>query len=128
MREIKFRVWSGERMTNSQLFSVSMKGQLWFDSGSSGVVGVDDRPLMQYTGLKDKNENDVFEGDIVRYSNKLENGLAEVKWEKGGFCFWWIEQKTSSPSLYDHAGYFGCASELEVIGNIYENPELLETE
>ena len=123
MRPIKFRVWSGERMTSSQLFSVSMKGQLWFDSGSSGVVGVDDRPLMQYTGLKDKNGKEIYEGDILKHPDGTT------------FKVVWLNTYSGFKAIYnrvnDHANLYMQLNDrglAVVIGNIYENPELLETE
>lgn len=72
-----------------------------------------DADIMQYTGLKDKNGKGIYEGDIVNY---FRNELAEVKFINGCFA---IESKH----------YIDCFNEIvaerEVVGNIYENPELL---
>lgn len=64
----------------------------------------------QYTGLKDKNETKIFEGDVVKISN---GEIYDVKYEDGGF--------TAGLFLGDW-GY----GHVEVIGNIYDNPELME--
>ncbi|MGM0215047.1 YopX family protein [Enterococcus sp. AZ109] len=77
--------------------------------------------LMQSTGLKDKNGRDVFQGDIVTCTSGCQH---EVIWLKeyggkyfGGMPAWYLSGLTE--------GYAWTSSE-EVIGNIYENPELLE--
>jgi uncharacterized phage protein (TIGR01671 family) len=86
--------------------------------------------LMQYTGLHDKNGKEIWEGDIVRvvYDGSLENegGDAEVrqvKWGAGdehypAFDLEGNDMETNALSVAMHNG------EIEVIGNIYENPEL----
>ncbi|MFJ7700022.1 YopX family protein [Lysinibacillus fusiformis] len=85
---------------------------------------------MQYTGLKDKNSKEIFEGDIVEYNdfNSLRTGgHAEDKIIVGKVAFscgmWMVEAKNCGHDLYE-----GLVNdeELEIIGNIYENPELLE--
>ena len=70
MREIKFRVWDGNSMTNSQLFSISMTGKVNVDRGSTGIHQVD-YELMQFTSLTDKNGVDIFEGDIVAFGDDI---------------------------------------------------------
>lgn len=67
--------------------------------------------VMQYTGLKDKNRVEIYEGDIVVEGYKGKYGTYEVKWDKIGF------------NLGSEDG-----RDYEVIGSIYENPELLERE
>jgi len=82
----------------------------------------------QYTGLKDKNGKDVFEGDIIEYRNDIENGKGII-WhflDTANLQCEWFEQNTSSPSLFTSIEYLGCSSEIEIIGNIHENLELLK--
>ena len=71
--------------------------------------------LMQCTGLKDKNGKLIYEGDIVSGTSAIGRPQQDiVKWQESGFSPWaWFE-----------AGMY--LSDLEIIGNIYENPELLE--
>jgi uncharacterized phage protein (TIGR01671 family) len=71
--------------------------------------------LMQYTGLKDKNGVEIYEGDIVRFLDiDGVDSVTEVEFREGGF--------------YPFAPDFIHWCNVEVIGNIYENPELLEGE
>lgn len=85
----------------------------------------DSHELMQYTGLKDKNGRDIFESDFVRISiQKNENdpfithGYYEVVFYEGCFCLK-MNEGNYALEKYLH-------QDSEVIGNIYENPELLE--
>lgn len=72
--------------------------------------------LMQYTGLKDKNGKDIYEGDILSYKgmHRVGNGVSIVSFDDGSFM---IGEDIASKDW---------AVEHEVIGNIFENPELLK--
>lgn len=74
--------------------------------------------LMQYTGLKDKNGREIYEGDIVRIGDEL---VEEVKWIAEGD---WLADKQPMVGFVSHGTIYK-GSPVEVIGNIYENPELL---
>ena len=80
--------------------------------------------LCQYTGLTDKNGTKIFEGDVVRISEDYYDGLHysgnEVYYSDGAFC---VEYETPE---YDVTSIGFLVKEgVEVIGNIYDNPELL---
>ncbi|MDO8226126.1 YopX family protein [Bacillus cabrialesii] len=106
-------------------------GRVDFKKSSDGRVAAlgqnpDDEPfyLMQYTGLKDKNGRDIYEGDVVKFKsayceNKIIKAVVKFKDSLGSFVF----------NMGDDQGFWrmdASIREIEVIGNIYENPELLE--
>lgn len=81
--------------------------------------------LMQYTGLKDKNGKEIYEGDIVKIKHEFGNteNICEIIYLDGAFR----TKKFIFGSYYDCLYYWYANDyELEVIGNIYDNPELLE--
>ena len=92
------------------------------------VIGFEDCVLMQSTGLFDKNGKEIFEGDIVKYKDGCNTFTEEVAYDKNFAVFGVLD------AYVDIIFSFGELAEdidlhsLEVIGNIYENPELLEGE
>ena len=127
MREIKFRAWDRqmEEMSSfghAQVYDV-------FDLGSDlGKLILNQRSfiLMQYTGLKDKNGKEIYEGDKLRtekgvtyeifFSPKL------AKWSGRTLNVW-----TDELTKYFYKSLSWIAPRAVIIGNIYGNPELLET-
>lgn len=119
MREIKFRVWDKVR---KKMLDVDFISESLFKPSGYEVefVESDDFVIMQYIGLKDKNGKEVYEGDFVRCSRGCPH---EVIWLKeygglmlGGMPAWYLSGLSE--------GYAWTDDE-EIIGNIYENPELL---
>lgn len=114
MRTIKFRVWDKNRseMSDWEQILESDDGLEWLLLGKSTIA-------MQYTGLKDKNGREIYEGDLLSWQkySKLERKCV-VEWMLGG---WYI-----APQLVPRR-LFTTHKDCEVIGNIYENPELLRT-
>ena len=106
MREIKFRAWS-EPLKLMQFFE-NDNGML----GKNGEIHRENYKIMQYTGLKDSNGKEIYEGDIVKGTNGLKGGPSEVFY---GYGTW---QPFSYLGNYDGNCF-------EVVGNIYENPELI---
>ena len=114
MREIKFRVWDYEKMTTdlSILDLYKYRG------------GWDRIEIMQYTGRKDKNGKEIYEGDIVEGLVMFQDNLIKVKgvikFVHGRFVI-----AKYNCSLYEFANIPSKKSnEIEVIGNKYENFEL----
>jgi len=100
MREIKFRVWNKDNKEMTNDIKVGERRLLLFDKDI----------LMQYTGLKDKNGKEIYEGDlcqVVFKDNSKYELPCEVYFENGAFCI--------------GSGYLQDAKELNVVSNIYEN-------
>ena len=113
MREIKFRVWDSERKRIWPIQRHSFKTGKSMPYGWNVEYVFDE--LMQYTGLKDKNGTEIYEGDIVFDSHCEENG--KVIFDEGCFA---IEWETTIEDLFENCDIY------EVIGNAYQNPELLK--
>ncbi|PWX24643.1 YopX family protein [Clostridium perfringens] len=124
-RDIKFRVWSEK---NKKMLEIQKHS---FKTGKSMPYGYniayDFGELMQYTGLKDENEKEIYEGDILSikiYSRDkvIVEGKTVVEFKDGCFGVIWGHDK----AFLSLNSFF--KAKFEVIGNIYENPELLRGE
>lgn len=132
-REIKFRVFDGsDYMSSPFTFQDIFEGKIQFTQ---------DCPLMQFTGLHDKNGNEIYEGDIVSMHQFLFDGNEVEKECKGVIGYMLAEfslKQIHSAYLEEYTGYkageyetplcnfYGLHEEsFEVIGNIYESPELI---
>ena len=113
MREIKFRAWDklNKEMFNVEIMNFQEK-QVYKDIVSYRTFN--DIELMEYTGLEDKNGKEIYEGDIL-FESSIEEYF-KVIFENGSFR---AEVDEYSLDLEDYARI------CEVVGNIYENPELL---
>ena len=85
-------------------------------------IKIDKDTIMQYTGLKDKNGTEVYEGDIVSWNNKI--GYIGFLKQEMGYCI--ILKDTDFRLGHRNIGSgYDFNADIEVIGNIYENPELI---
>jgi uncharacterized phage protein (TIGR01671 family) len=140
MREIKFRAWDKKA---NKFRRVSDVGWYRAETGKTNISGVivtlddgrdqflpiEDIELVEFTGLKDKNGEEIYEGDLFM-CHYAKDGCKEqpmeviyhkesaaFRFKRRGIC----QQIEVIQDVYHHAGWRG-----EIIGNIYNNPELLE--
>ena len=78
----------------------------------------------QYTGLTDKNGKKIFDGDICK--NTKTGEIVSVKWHGTMAGYVWSKRKENNQHLFDFGELFRAYDKYEIIGNIHDNPELLE--
>lgn len=129
MHELKFRVWSKKQKTYdykypfnvSGSFYIAQNGVLLSDYGNviTPEVKQNDFVIERFTGLRDKNDHMIYEGDIVSEHNGDLKGV--VKQAKDGqWIIYWDNIPDGRSVLFEHSNF------CEVIGNIHGNPELIE--
>jgi len=130
-REIKFRAWDKKRTSMYTVSGFSFevgKASLNTDMmGSHWVVELSDIELMQFIGLHDKNDKEIYDGDITPHSETtppdgtITTHYGVVEWDSSIASFVLrIQEDGSQEELYESCKWF------ESVGNIYENPELLD--
>ena len=124
MREIKFRAWNRTYNWMEDHFYIGAHDGTAYDKPSRTFdtpnIEIDEYPdyvLMQYTGLKDANGVEIYEGDIVEWNG----AVCYIAWEESDASFMAVEQYESwAESGQEWSG------DCKVIGNIYQNQELLK--
>jgi len=122
MREIKFRAWDKRNKRFQSFYQdkfhlvIMLDGGLRIQNGkgTSHDFNIDNFILMQYTGLKDKNDKEIYEGDILKDFSAMTQG--SVEFLDGCFCIVGVEK--FAIELFEWLE--NASSSTEVIGNIYE--------
>jgi uncharacterized phage protein (TIGR01671 family) len=135
-RELKFRVWlkDGKYFLDGDDIAITNDGSLltydWhWDGGKSwGYESKDSYIIQQYTGLKDSKNVEIYEGDIIKYTyyemNEYHFKYFQVLWDDF-FKSWALADESGQPLSHTGWKFYNCDMG-EVIGNIFENPELLK--
>jgi uncharacterized phage protein (TIGR01671 family) len=124
MKELKFRAWDEQKKVMHYNFQFIKSGE----DGNDWIIFTSDKQtlkdaqhpfnnpyfqqqlkIMQYTGLKDKNDTEIYEGDILQW----EGAYRDIKW----VVTW--------DTMYIHSNWHSTGMRYEIIGNKFRNPELL---
>lgn len=124
MKEIQFRAWDEVNHRLIQIYGESKDiGDYNFVNPCSEQV-----KIMQYTGLKDKNDKKMYEGDIVCLRKDREHGVYTIRFGVGiydGGYYKFMGFYLDPQDTEEHTCMFE-TKDIEIIGNLYENPELLK--
>lgn len=130
MRDIKFRAWDKRAKQMYQVKNLGLGKESWLRTatnyGKHPETGYNkfypsEVEIMQYTGLKDKNRVEIYEGDIVRIKSNPMDMTGYIIYDDFDLAFELRDDENESQECLWYQ-----EQELEVIGNIYNNPELLE--
>lgn len=126
----KFRAWTeeGEAMYYDVYPFKDDTLFLSYDEIAFDEVPASDFIIMQSTGLKDKNDKEIYEGDIVKYKSGWKTFTEEVAYNNNFGGFGVMDADADIIFTFGELLVHISLSSLEVIGNVYENPELLEGE
>ena len=125
-RTIKFRVWDTEQKWYLEYYDVNANHE---DALLDEIFDQSDFVFQQFTGVVTETEKEIYEGDIVSYRSKTQDRIGVVQ-----FCVYYNGWAVKDSKAYPESDFgvermdspFMCFSDLKVIGNIFENPELLK--
>lgn len=136
MKEIKLQFWNRKSKTMSVPYSLADLAYEGFPNQYKNEhedVLDEECDVLQFTGLKDKNGKEIYEGDIVKIHNyketwkrgepKIDWRVFEIRWNR---YLWSFNNSVISKPLADYDTTDLMPYDIEIIGNIYENPNLLQ--
>ena len=129
MREIKFRAWLKYGKEIVDVEEIDFMNEVInyidndYENNEQEIIGAyfENIELMQYTELKDKNNKEIYEGDVVKLRSNHGIGVIKYYDEWGDFIVEYIKPR---PLVVLGINYY--KEDIEVLGNIYENPELIK--
>lgn len=137
MKEIRVKAW--DKKAKRWLVGAEFADRLNFYNRTTAATllgfprtDIDNIEIVLSTGQKDRNGNEVFAGHILKYILPPEHGPDErpdiyvIEWAEYGFEARWANPPTPRASSDGHLSMQGIDKDMEIIGTIYENPELLE--
>ena len=139
MRDIKFRAWHKtlNKILNVYIISQQTDGmgvytykcQGWYGNNNQVVFAYDQVIWMQYTGLKDKQGREIYEDDIILIKEFIDRGDGVYDDDLAKICFYdgcFVCDTKIETGFKEYLYVVSSVYEVEIIGNIYENPELLK--
>ena len=126
-REIKLQAWSKDHKFMGNVYSLDFETGLvkveHCQKGTAHTLGISNVSLRQFTGLKDQNDKEIFEGDLVWETHTVPEErfvtVCPIEFVDGMFI---INDENFGEQTPLHENVYGC----EVVGNIYETPELAD--
>lgn len=120
-REFEFRAWLTKYNKMVKIYSWNIWQEYFMCSEYDSEFYLEETPIMQYTGLKDMWEKEIYEGDIVKL--RANHGIGVVKYydEWGAFVVEYIKHRQLAV-----LGMNYYKEDIEILGNIYENSELIK--
>ena len=135
MREIKFRAWlkKENKMVEVKSLHLGTRKIIYGYSETSQCYGnksisFSDCSLMQCTDIKDKNGKEIYEGDILKVDNYIMYGEGSKEYQEVGFEYGSFMTARYGGKAFNTYLWIIVSDGCKVVGNIYENPELLEVE
>ena len=129
MKEFKFRAWHKKERRMFEVAGISWWDSLIYESFDDIGHDMDDCILLLYTGYFDKNRKEICQADLVYMtdvcSNLLDDKLYVVTWENGAFLLKSVENAYHY-EMFDWGNLISDSA--EIVGNIYESPELIKNE
>ena len=136
-REIKFRAWDNysKSFINDDEYLIGLDGKFYRMDFYSGIENYEDGNLIwneldnitlsQFTGLLDKNGKEIFEGDIIKIKCNEDIIIGHVFYKQSRCCYMINHPAGYNGSFALHTPTIAICDEFNIIGNIYQNPELL---